>query len=109
MPNAERCLAISSIYNRLRHINTAIGTHDFGAHQYDLNVVWYAIEGQCAAPKSMKIELKNMKYFLERSAIDYNSGIQLTFDVIALSLEVCTEMCADSGARLLEPGRTNEC
>lgn len=36
--------------------------------------------------------MKNMKYFLEKSAIDYNSGVQLTFDVIALSLEVCVEI-----------------
>lgn len=88
MPNAERCWTILGVCARSKHINNSIGTHDFRLHQYDLNVVWHAIEGQCPALKSMNIELKNMKHFLEISAIDFNSGIQLTFDVIAQSLEV---------------------
>lgn len=88
MPNAERHLTNNNVYSPNKHNNNGIGTHDFCLQQYDLNVLWHAIEGQCPALKSMNIELKNMNFFLEKSAIDLNSGIQLTFDVITQSLEV---------------------
>lgn len=92
MANAERHFTNSDVYCHSKHNNNGIGTRDFRLQQYDLNVLWHAIEGQCPALKSMNIELKNMKFFLEKSAIDLNSGIQLTFDVITQSLEVLEQL-----------------
>ncbi|XP_031632927.1 huntingtin [Contarinia nasturtii] len=79
LPNLERCDVPT---------NNIIGTETFHSQQYDLNVIWHIIEGQPAASRSINIELKNMKHFLDASAIDFNSSIQLTFDVLTQLLEV---------------------
>lgn len=79
IPNLERCN---------NQVNNIIGTQEFLSHQYELNVIWHIIEGQPSVSRSINVELKNMKHFLESSAIDYNSSIQLTFDVLTQLLEV---------------------
>lgn len=79
IPNLERCD---------RKASNIIGTEDFLSHQYELNVIWHIIEGQPAVSRSIDVELKNMKHFLEASAIDFNSSIQLTFDVLSQLLDV---------------------
>lgn len=79
IPNLERCNLPT---------NNIIGTEEFLSHQYELNVIWHIIEGQASASRSINVELRNMKHFLEASAIDYNSSIQLTFDVLTQLLEV---------------------
>lgn len=88
MPNLERSLNINSVHNQKKHIDDIIGTQEFLLQQYDLNVVWHVIEEQCSTSKTINVELKNTKYFLEKSAIDFNSSIQLTFDVITQLLEM---------------------
>lgn len=80
IPNLERCN---------QQANNIIGTSEFLSHQCDLNVVWHIIEGQPSVFRNINVELKNMKHFIEMSAIDFNSSIQLTFDVITQLLEVC--------------------
>lgn len=82
--NLERCDLNS---------NNVIGTTEFASHQYDLNVIWHIIEGQPAVSKRIDVELKNMKYFLEATAIDFNSSIQLTFDVLSQLLDVNISFC----------------
>lgn len=79
IPNLERCNQQS---------NNIIGTTEFLSHQYELNVIWHIIEGQTSVSRSINVELKNMKHFLEASAIDYNSSIQLTFDILTQLIEV---------------------
>lgn len=76
-PNLERCNL---------QTNNIIGTEEF-LHQFELNVIWHIIEGQTPISRSINIELKNMKHFMEASGIDFNSSIQLTFDVITQLLE----------------------
>lgn len=79
MPNLERCDLPT---------NNIIGTKEFLSHQYELNVIWHIIEGQPSVSRSINIELKNMKHFLDASAIDFNSSIQMTFDVLTQLIEV---------------------
>lgn len=82
IPNLEHCNQKTS---------NIIGTGEFLTHQYDLNVIWHIIEGQPAISRSIDVELKNMKYFLDVSAIDFNSSIQLTFDVLSQLLDVSSK------------------
>lgn len=79
IPNLENC------DHRAGNI---IGTHEFLLQQYELNVIWHLIEGQPAVSRCIDVQLKNMRYFMERSSIDFASSIQLTFDVICQLSEV---------------------
>lgn len=79
MPNLERCN---------HRDNNIIGTTEFLMHQFDLNLLWHVIEGQPPASRCTNVGLKNMKYFLENAGVDFNSSIQLMFDVITQLHEV---------------------
>lgn len=79
MPNLERCNY---------RANNIIGTDEFLMHQFDLKVLWHIIEEQPPVSRNIKVELKNMKYFLENAGVDFNSSIQLMFDVITQLHEV---------------------
>lgn len=79
IPNLERCSQSGS---------NIIGTEDFLLHQYELNVIWHIVEGQPPITQCIGVELKNLKHFLDASSIDFNSSIQLTFDVICQLLDV---------------------
>lgn len=81
LPNLERCN---------HRANNIIGTHEFSLHQFELNVLWHIIEGQPPTSQSISVELKNMKHFLENAGVDFNSSIQLMFDVITQMHEVFT-------------------
>lgn len=79
LPNLERCN---------HRANNIIGTDEFASHQFELNVLWHIIEGQPPTSQSISVELKNMKHFLENAGVDFNSSIQLMFDVITQMHEV---------------------